>query len=84
MSVSCVGPTLFFAFAKEIGLKNEYESMYGIYSKYVHASAWFVLRKRDHIDLPMYRMPMQIHTQLYAGDTLKRLEELNGGTEPGH
>lgn len=73
-----------YQMAKEIGLKNEYESMYGIYSKYVHASAWFVLRKRDHIDLPMYRMPMQIHTQLYAGDTLKRLEELNGSTEPGH
>jgi len=68
--------TTTFQMAKEIGLKDEYESMYGIYSKYVHASAWFVLRKRDHIDLPMYRMPMQLHTQLYAADTLCRLQEL--------
>ena len=70
-----------YQMAKEIGLKGEYDAMYGIYSKYVHASAWFVLRKRDHIDLPTYRMPMQLHTQLYAADTLKRLEELKEGTE---
>lgn len=70
-----------YQMAKEIGLKDEYEAMYGIYSKYVHASAWFVLRKRDHIDLPMYRMPMQLHTQLYAADTLKRLEDLKEATE---
>jgi hypothetical protein len=65
-----------YQMAKEVGLKDEYDAMYGIYSKYVHASAWFVLRKRDHIDLPMYRIPMQLHTQLYAADTLKRLEDL--------
>jgi hypothetical protein len=70
-----------YQMAKEIGLKSEYETMYGIYSKYVHASAWFVLRNREHIDLPMYRLPMQIHTQLYAADTLNRLEELNCSTE---
>lgn len=44
-----------YQMVKEIGLKKGYESMYGIYSKYVHASAWFVLRKRDYIDLPMYK-----------------------------
>ncbi len=65
-----------FQMAKEVDLKDEYQSMYGIYSKYVHASAWFVLRKREHIDLPMYRVPMQLHTQLYAADTLYRLQEL--------
>jgi hypothetical protein len=69
--------TSIFQMAKEIGLKDEYQSMYAIYSKYVHASAWFVLRKRDHIDLPMYRMPMQLRTQLYAADTLYRLQELS-------
>lgn len=70
-----------YQMAKEVGLKKEYESMYGIYSKYVHASAWFVLRRRDHIDLPMYRLPMQIYTQLYAADTLKRLEDLKDSAE---
>ena len=73
--------TSLFQMAKEIDLKDEYESMYGIYSKYVHASAWFVLRKREHIDLPMYRLPMQLHTQLYAADTLGRLKELDNSTE---
>ena len=73
-----------FQMAKEIGLKKEYESMYGIYSKYVHASAWFVLRKRDHIDLPVYRLPMQLHSQLYAADTLNRLEDLRDNTEQRH
>lgn len=62
--------------ANEVGMKKEYKSMYGVYSKYVHASAWFVIRKREHIDLPEYRFLMQVHTQLYAGDTLKRLEDL--------
>jgi hypothetical protein len=65
-----------FQMAKEVGLQKEYQTLYGIYSKYVHASAWFVLRKREHIDLPMYRITMQLHTQLYAGDTCKRLEDL--------
>lgn len=69
--------TSMFQMAKEVGLKDEYDSMYGIYSKYVHASAWFVLRKRDHIDLPVYRITMQLHTQLYAADTLNRLQELH-------
>lgn len=73
--------TSLYQMAKDIGLKDEYDSMYGIYSKYVHASAWFVLRKRDHIDLPMYRLPMQLHTQLYAADTLGRLEGLTSYTE---
>ncbi|NCO52512.1 MAG: hypothetical protein GW875_10475 [Deltaproteobacteria bacterium] len=68
--------------AKEVGVEKEYEIFYGIYSKYVHASAWFVLRKREHIDLPMYRTPMQLRAQLYAGDTCKRLEDLRDKTEP--
>ena len=74
--------TALYQMAKDVGLKEEYDTMYGIYSKYVHASAWFVLRNRDHIDLPMYRLPMQIHTQLYASDTLNRLQEIvNQNTE---
>jgi hypothetical protein len=75
--------TPLYQMAREIGLKDEYDSMYGIYSKYVHASAWFVLRKRNHIDLPMYRLPMQLHTQLYAADTLSRLEDLGSNTQQG-
>jgi hypothetical protein len=62
--------------AKAIGLEKEYQTMYAIYSKYVHASAWFVLRPRDHIDQPMYRLPMQTHSQIYALDTLSRLQKI--------
>jgi len=70
-----------FQMAKEVGLENEYQTLYGIYSKYVHASAWLVLRKRDHIDLPIFRHQMQWYTQIYAGDTLKRLEDIRDRTE---
>lgn len=67
-----------YQMAKEVGVAREYDCMYGIYSKYVHASAWFVLRNRCHIDLPIFRTVMQIHTQIYAGDTTYRLQVLQG------
>jgi hypothetical protein len=63
--------------AKDVGYEQEYQAFYGLYSKYVHASAWFVLRNRDHIDLPTYRFTMEINAQGYAADTLARLEEVN-------
>ena len=62
--------------AKAVGAESDYDCLYGLYSKYVHASAWFVLAERDHFDLPVFRQVMQLDTQLYAGDTLGRLEEL--------
>jgi hypothetical protein len=64
--------------AKEVGLQEDYDALYGLYSKYVHASAWFVLRPRGHTDTAEYRMLMQIRTQVYANDTLHRLNELAG------
>lgn len=62
--------------AREVGLGAEYDTLYGIFSKYIHASAWLVLRPRSHTDLPSFRVPMQLHSQLYAGCILKKLEEL--------
>jgi len=67
--------------AKDVGLEVEYKNLYGIYSKYIHASAWFVLSKRDRIDLPVFRYLMQWNSQIYAGDTLKRLEDIIKGSE---
>lgn len=66
--------------AKEAGLQDDYDALYGLYSKYVHASAWFVLRPRGHTDTAEYRMLMQINTQVYANDTLHRLSELAGNS----
>jgi hypothetical protein len=65
-----------FQMVREVGLQDEYEALSGLYSKYVHASAWFVLRKRDHIDLPPFRIAVQLHTQIYAADILARIEGL--------
>lgn len=62
--------------AKAVDLESDYDCLYSLYSKYVHASAWFVLGERDHVDLPVIRQIMQIQAQLYATDTLGRLEEL--------
>ena len=66
--------------AKAVGVEPDYDCLYGLYSKYVHASAWFILGGRDHIDLPIFRQVMWLHTQLYAGDSLTRLEELTTTT----
>jgi hypothetical protein len=62
--------------ANAVGLKKEYETMYNIYSKYVHASGWLVLRRKEVIDNDNFRSVMQLHTQLYAHDTLARLKEV--------
>jgi hypothetical protein len=65
-----------YQMAKEIGLGDEYDAMYGIYSKYVHASAWFVTRPRDHIDLPPFRLALLVNSQVYSLDTVARLSAL--------
>jgi hypothetical protein len=62
--------------AKEAGVESDYDCLYSLYSKYVHASAWFVLAERDHFDLPVFRTLMQVKTQVYAADTLARLDKL--------
>lgn len=63
---------------KEVGLQQDYDALYGLYSKYVHASAWFVVRPRADTDIFEYRAIMQVNVQHYAGDTLVRLRELGG------
>jgi hypothetical protein len=68
--------------AKVVGVESEYDCLYSLYSKYVHASAWFVLGERDQFDLPVFRKLMQVETQVYAGDTLARLENLESKREP--
>lgn len=61
--------------AKDLGLDKEYEAFYGFYSKYVHASAWFVIRSREHIDLPLFRSIIHFNAQKYAWDILYRLND---------
>ena len=61
---------------KAVGVESDYDCVYGLYSKYVHASAWFVLGERDHIDFPEFRQVIWLGTQKYAGDALARLQEL--------
>lgn len=63
--------------AEAVGLSSEYDTMYAIYSKYVHASAWLVLREKRTTDAPTFRLPMQANAQLYAVDTLERLRAVN-------
>ena len=64
-----------YQMAKEVGLQSEYDSLYGLYSKYVHASAWFVLGQRDHIDLESFRQIMVVHSQYYASMIWADIEE---------
>lgn len=60
--------------AESVGLGREYRALYGFYSKYVHASGWLVLTTEEDRDGGAYREILQIQTQLYAEDTLARID----------
>lgn len=66
----------FSKMANEVGVGDEYSSMYEIYSKYIHAGAWIVLRDRGHTDFPEMRSILQIKAQQYAADTLYRVSSM--------
>jgi len=59
--------------AKDVGAEKEYEAFYGFYSKYVHASAWLIIRNREDIDLPLFRSIIYLQAQAYSWDILGRL-----------
>lgn len=58
--------------AVQVGLKSEYEALYGFYSKYVHATGWLTFAKDDVRESPQYRNIFLTMMQVYAADTYKR------------
>jgi|GEM_PF-3386789 len=64
-----------FKQAEEVGCSNEYKALYGFYSKYTHGSAWLVNSKDVERDGDGYRRILTVQTQLYAYDSLGRIDE---------
>jgi len=61
--------------AEKVGCLEEYKSLYGFYSKYTHGSAWLVNAKDSERDGEGFRNILIINAQLYAYDSLKRIDD---------
>ncbi len=61
--------------AEMAGCVEEYKSLYGFYSKYTHGSAWLINSKEEERDGEGYRNILAVQTQLYAYDSLGRIDD---------
>lgn len=59
--------------AQDHGLANDYDALYGLFSKYVHPSAWSIL-KPDQGWARTFSDTFVIYTQLYAVDLAARTQ----------
>jgi hypothetical protein len=74
--VSKPEPQSTFHLAEATGLEEEYKSLYGFYSKYTHASSWLVNATFEGEGGDEgNRNIFQIQTQLYAFESLKRIQD---------
>lgn len=64
-----------FQQAESAGYADEYKALYGFYSKYTHGSAWLVNSRDQERDGDDYRNIFTVQTQLYAYDSLGRIDE---------
>jgi hypothetical protein len=60
--------------AKELGLTEEYEGLYKLYSKFVHPSSWLVNSPKSEVDGQEYVNFFVVHAQLYFIDTQHRVD----------
>jgi hypothetical protein len=65
------------ALALELGCEADYEALYGAYSKYVHPSAWTIVRPEPAWDA-IFAKAFLVHSQLYAVDAVSRAAEALG------
>lgn len=63
-----------FKQAEEAGCSDEYKALYGFYSKYTHGTSWLVNSKDVERDGEAYRNIFIVQTQLYAYDSLGRID----------
>jgi hypothetical protein len=64
-----------FKQSEEAGCSSEYKALYGFYSKYTHGTAWLVNAKDAERDGEGYRGLLTVQTQLYAYDSLGRIDD---------
>lgn len=68
--------------AESYNLTTDYLALYGVFSKYVHPSAWTIV-KPDTSWNPLFAQLFLIHAQMYAFDAAQRAAEaLNVSTKP--
>lgn len=57
--------------AKRYGLRDEYDALYGLYSKYIHPCAWLTI-KPNHEWASTFTNTFAIYAQMYAVDVARR------------
>jgi hypothetical protein len=60
--------------AREANVSKEYNTLWRLYSNYVHGSSWLVNAQDSERDNDDYRNLLLIQTQIYAGDTKQRID----------
>jgi len=63
--------------AKDGGVEEDYQLLYGVFSKYIHPSAWTIVRPDTSWD-PLFANLFVVHAQMYAFDTAVRSAEALG------
>lgn len=62
--------------ARTVGLEQEYNALYKLFSKYVHPSSYTINAATKEIHSDEVRNIFFIFAQLYAGDILQQIEEV--------
>jgi hypothetical protein len=65
------------ALAERYRLDDEYRGLYGLYSKYVHPSAWTLVKPDNSWD-PLFTTIFVVHLQVYAYSTATRAADTLG------
>lgn len=67
------------ALASAVGMENEYEAFFKLYSKYIHPSSWLVNSPEARRD--EWKGILALQAQLYGGDTFVRVRDAMGIAE---
>lgn len=61
--------------ARAVGMKDEYDAFFKLYSKYVHPSAWLIFAAQEEKSSMVYRNIFLLQAQYYASRILKICED---------
>lgn len=61
--------------ARSVGMKDEYDAFFKLYSKYVHPSAWLIFATQEEKSSMVYRNIFLLQAQYYASRILKICED---------
>ncbi len=61
--------------AKRVGLSEEYDALYKLFSKYVHPSSYTINASSEEVHSNEVRNIFLIYSQIYAGDMFQRIKD---------